>query len=321
MNNTTTGLVYDDIYLQHDTGPHHPETEQRLTAIIKRLKTERVFDNLLHIKPVKAQRNILELGHESNYIDRLKTAVDGGFPFLDTPECPISFATFDAALYATGGALKGIDAVMEGRIKNCFCAVRPPGHHAEKAKAMGFCYFNNIAIAAKYLQKQYSIEKILILDWDVHHGNGTQHTFEEDPSVFYISFHQDPASCYPGTGWVTETGKGKGKGYTHNFPMQPGSGNRKYMDAMEKVEELMDNFKPQFVLVSAGFDAHIADPLAQIKLTVKDFEALTLKTMEIAETYAEGRIVSLLEGGYNLKALAESVAGHIRLLMEKNAKR
>lgn len=316
MNNTATGLVYDEIYLQHDTGLHHPETGQRLTAIIKGLKTGGLFDNLLQIKPVKTQRNILELVHESSYIDRLQNAVDGSFPFLDTPECPISFATLEAALYATGGALKGIDAVMEGRIKSCFCAVRPPGHHAERAKAMGFCYINNIAIAAKYLQKQYSIEKILILDWDVHHGNGTQHTFEKDPSVFYISLHQDPASCYPGTGWVTETGKGKGKGYTRNFPMQPGAGNGKYMEAMEKVEEHMDDFKPQFVLISAGFDAHLADPLAHIKLTSKDFKEITLRTKAIAETYAEGRIVSLLEGGYNLKALAESVSGHVETLMQ-----
>jgi len=181
---------------------------------------------------------------------------------------------------------------------------------------MGFCYINNVAVATRYVQKQHDLERILILDWDVHHGNGTQHIFEKDPSVFYISLHQDPSSCYPGTGWASETGNGKGKGYTLNFPMAPGAGNEEYLEAMEKAEQTMEKFRPQFVLVSAGFDAHLADPLAHIKLTRKGYQELTRRIKNIADVHAEGRLVSVLEGGYNLKALGESVQAHIQVLME-----
>ena len=182
---------------------------------------------------------------------------------------------------------------------------------------MGFCYFNNVAIAARYLQKQHDIDRIMIIDWDVHHGNGTQHIFEENASVFYISLHQDPSSCYPGTGWAQETGSGKGRGFTLNLPMSPGSSDQAYLKAMEHVEQTMDHFKPQFVLISAGFDAHMADPLAHIRLTKKGFESLTRSVKNIAESYAKGRIVSVLEGGYNMEALKESLEAHITVLMEE----
>jgi len=313
---TPTGLVYDEIYLKHDTGSYHPETAQRLTAIIEFLKTVKIFDKLLLIKPTAAPKEIIGLCHEFDYIERFENAVGRSLPFLDTPDCPLCPFTFEVACYAVGGLLKGIDAVMENRIKNCFCAVRPPGHHAERSQAMGFCYFNNVAIAAKYLQKEHGLERIVIVDWDVHHGNGTQHFFEEDPTVFYISFHQDPAICYPGTGWTSETGFGKGKGYTLNFPMPPDTGNEAYLNAMKRVEEIMEQFKPQFVLISAGFDAHIADPLAHIKLTQRGYEELTRRIKKISEKYAEGRLVSVLEGGYNQKALEESLKIHIQVLME-----
>lgn len=314
---TVTGLVYDEIYLKHDTGSHHPETGERLTAIFESLKISGLLDQLFRIEPVPAERSVLELCHESSYIDSFKTAVEGSYPFLNTPECPISPATFEVALCAVGGVLKGIDTVMGGRIRNCFCAIRPPGHHAERSRAMGFCYVNNVAIAARYLQKRYALERILIIDWDVHHGNGTQHIFEKDPSVFYISFHQDPSSCYPGTGWAEETGDGEGKGYTQNFPMSMGSGNKEYLEAMRRVEKSMEKFRPQFVLISAGFDAHMADPLAHIRLTKTGYEALTQSVKNIAKTYAESRLVSVLEGGYNLKALEESVGAHIQVLLEE----
>lgn len=316
MNMTRTGLVYDEIYLKHDTGSYHPETAQRLIAIIEFLKTAKIFDKLLLIKPTAAPKKIIGLCHESDYIERFENAVRRSLPFLDTPDCPLCPFTFEVACYAVGGLLKGIDAVMENRIKNCFCAVRPPGHHAERSQAMGFCYFNNVAIAAKYLQKEHGLERIVIVDWDVHHGNGTQHFFEEDPTVFYISFHQDPATCYPGTGWTSETGFGKGKGYTLNFPMPLDTGNEAYLNAMERVEEIMEQFKPQFVLISAGFDAHIADPLAHIKLTQRGYKELTRRIKKISEEYAEGRLVSVLEGGYNQKALEESLKIHIQVLME-----
>jgi len=318
MGMTKTGFVYDDLYLKHDTGSNHPERPQRLTAIIKALEESGLLEKLLHIEPVPAERSVLELCHEPGYIDRFKRAVESSAPFLDTPECPLSPATFEAAICAAGGILAGIDNVMQENIKNCFCAVRPPGHHAERSKAMGFCYFNNIAIAAKYLQKKYAMERIVIIDWDVHHGNGTQHTFEQNPAVFYISFHQNPFTCYPGTGRASETGAGKGQGYTLNFPMPPGAGNQEYFQAMETVEREMEKFRPRFVLVSAGFDAHIDDPLAHIRLSTEGYEWLTRKVKGIAENYAEGRLVSMLEGGYNLQALGESVKTHIQVLSDGN---
>ena len=312
-----TGLVYDDIYLNHDTGPHHPETAKRLTAIIESLRTTGLLEKLFPIESEPAKRDIISFCHEPDYIDKFERDVTNASPFIHTPECPLSPNTFEVARYAVGGVLKGVDEVLEGRVKNCFCAVRPPGHHAEQSRAMGFCYFNNVAIAATYLQKQHDIDRIMIIDWDVHHGNGTQHIFEENPSVFYISLHQDPSSCYPGTGWSQETGSGKGKGYTLNFPMPPGSSDKEYLKAMEHIEQTMAHFKPQFVLISAGFDAHMADPLAHIRLTKKGYESLTRSVKNIAESYAKGRIVSVLEGGYNMEALKESLEAHITVLMEE----
>lgn len=312
-----TGLVYNDIYLNHDTGPHHPETANRLTAIIESLRIAGLLENLLHIEPEPAKRDIIAFCHEPHYIDQFERDVINASPFIHTPECPLSPATFEVACLAVGGVLKGVDEVLKNRINNCFCAVRPPGHHAEQARAMGFCYFNNVAIAAKYLQKHHDLDRIMIIDWDVHHGNGTQHIFEENSSVFYISLHQDPSSCYPGTGWSQETGRGKGKGYTLNFPMPPGSNDETYLKAMEHIEQTMDQFKPQFVLISAGFDAHMADPLAHIRLTKKGYKTLTRRVKNIAESYAEGRIVSVLEGGYNMEALKESLEAHITVLMEE----
>jgi len=314
---TKTGLVYDNIYLNHDTGPHHPEKAKRLTAIIEYFHTNGLLEKLLYIKPEPAERDIIAFCHEPSYINKFEKDVANAIPFIHTPECPLSPATFEVACYAVGGVLKGVDEVVGGRVKNCFCAVRPPGHHAERSRAMGFCYFNNVAIAARYLQKQHHIDRIMIIDWDVHHGNGTQHVFEESPSVFYISLHQDPSSCYPGTGWAQETGNGKGKGCTLNLPMPPGSGDKEYLEAMESIEKAMNHFKPQFVLISAGFDAHMADPLAHIRLTKKGYESLTQGVKDIAESHAQGRIVSVLEGGYNMEALKESLEAHITVLMEE----
>ncbi|MDH4207039.1 MAG: histone deacetylase, partial [Desulfobacteraceae bacterium] len=178
-----TGLVYDDIYLNHDTGPYHPETAKRLTAIIEFIRITGLLEKLLHIEPEPVKRSILEFCHEPNYIEKFERDVGNAFPFINTPDCPLSPATFEVARYAVGGVLKGVDNVIKGQVKNCFCAVRPPGHHAERSRAMGFCYFNNVAIAAKYIQKEHAIDRVLIIDWDVHHGNGTQHIFEEDPTI------------------------------------------------------------------------------------------------------------------------------------------
>ena len=316
MRLAETGLVYGEIYLKHETGHRHPEKPQRLTAIMETLETTGLLDKLLLIEPAPAERSFLELCHTSRYIDEFKSAVEHSDPFLNSPECILSPATFEVALCAVGGVLKGIDKVIEGTVRNCFCAVRPPGHHAESYRAMGFCFFNNVAIAARYLQKQHAIERIVVIDWDVHHGNGTQYMFDKDPTIYFVSFHQDPSSCYPGTGKVSETGYGQGKGFTQNFPMPAGAGEEEYLKALEKVEQAMEKFRPQFVLISAGFDAHVSDPLAHVSLTTKGYEELTRGIKSIAEGYAEGRLVSVLEGGYNLEALADSVEKHIRVLME-----
>ena len=311
-----TGLVYGEIYLKHDTGPHHPERPERLTAIIETLEAGGLLDKLVRIEPEPAERSLLELCHKPRYIDEFKMAVENSEPFLHRPECVLSPATFEVALCAVGGVLKGIDEVMEGRVRNCFCAVRPPGHHAGNYKAMGFCFFNNVAIAAKYLQKEHAVEKIVIIDWDAHHGNGTQYMFDKDPTIYFVSFHENPFSCYPGTGKDSETGHLLGKGFTQNFPMPAGAGEKEYLEAFEKVELAMKKFRPQFVLVSAGFDAHTAEPLAHINLTAEGYEELTRRVKGIAEVHAGGRLVSVLEGGYALGALGESVEKHIRVLLE-----
>ena len=316
MRLAETGLVYGEIYLKHDTGPHHPERPERLTAIIETLEAGGLLDKLVRIEPEPAERSVLELCHKPRYIDEFKMAVENSEPFLHRPECVLSPATFEVALCAVGGVLKGIDEVMEGRVRNCFCAVRPPGHHAGNYRAMGFCFFNNVAIAAKYLQKEHAVEKIVIIDWDAHHGNGTQYMFDKDPTIYFVSFHENPFSCYPGTGKDSEIGHHQGKGFTQNFPMPAGAGEKEYLEAFEKVELAMKKFRPQFVLVSAGFDAHTAEPSAHIDLTAEGYAELTRRVKTIAEVYAGGRLVSVLEGGYVLGALGESVEKHIRVLLE-----
>ena len=316
MSLAETGLVYGEIYLEHDTGPYHPERPQRLSAIIETLEAAGLLDKLVRIDPAPAERSVLELCHKPGYIDEFEMAVKNSEPFLHTPECVLSPATFEVALCAVGGVLKGIDKVMEGRVRNCFCAVRPPGHHAGNYKAMGFCFFNNVAIAAKYLQKEHAIERIVIIDWDVHHGNGTQYMFDKDPTIYFVSFHENPFSCYPGTGKDSETGHHQGKGFTQNFPMPAGAGEKEYLEAFAKVELAMKKFRPQFVLVSAGFDAHTAEPSAHIDLTAEGYAELTRRVKTIAEVHAGGRLVSVLEGGYALGALGESVEKHIRVLLE-----
>ncbi len=311
-----TGLVYGDIYLKHYTGVKHPEQPERLLAILKGLEKANLLDKLFHIAPAPAERGALELCHDPGYIDAFKLAVANGALFFHTYDCPLSPRTFEVALYAVGGVLKGVDMVMEGKIVNCFCAVRPPGHHAGRSRAMGFCYFNNIAIAAKYLQVHHALERIAVIDWDVHHGNGIQDILEEDPTVYYLSLHQDPSTCYPFSGTASETGKGTGEGYTRNFPVPPGAGIEEYLKAIENVEQEMARFRPDFVLISAGFDAHIAEPLAHLNLTREGFEELTRRVKIIAETHAKGRLVSVLEGGYDLEVLRDSATAHIQVLLE-----
>lgn len=309
-----TGLAFHTDYLSHDTGLH-PEKAERLVAIMDYLKDNKLLDKLSQIKPDLASIEWIEENHTSGYIDFVESACRRGATILDYGDTVISPDSFNAALRAVGGAMAAADWVMEKKVDNVFAALRPPGHHAERTQAMGFCIFNNIAIAARYLQKKYGLEKIFILDWDVHHGNGTQHTFEEDPTVFYCSLHQYP--YYPGTGSEREIGRGKGEGFTLNIPLSYGTDEQEYLGSFkEKVVPAAHQFSPDFILISAGFDAHREDPLAGIKLTEDTYYQMSKMMKEIAEKHCSGRLVSMLEGGYNLSALARSVASHLRALME-----
>ena len=309
-----TGWVYDDIYLEHKTTPGHPERPERLVEIVKRLKAEGVYSELSQLKPAPAGLNWIETVHSTEYIERARRSCEKNAGYLDSLDVPISAKSYEAAVMAAGGMLAGVDAVVEKKVANAFCAVRPPGHHALDDRAMGFCIFNNIAIGTKYVQKKYGLTKVLIVDWDVHHGNGTQATFYDDPTVFYFSVHQYP--FYPGTGSRAERGTGKGLNYTINVPLPAGSGDKVYLSAFEKeLQPAALEFSPDFVLVSAGFDAHENDLLGQMAVTAEGFARLTEIVKEIALKCCQGRLVSTLEGGYHLGGQAASVESHIRVLM------
>ncbi len=308
-----TGFLYDPAFLKHDTGPGHPECSQRLVVSMDHLKQQAWFGGLKQLQPAPAERDWIRLLHDEDYIQRAERTCRTGSAFLDSMDVMVSRESYDIALLAAGGALVMADKLMEGSIDNGFALLRPPGHHAEHGMALGFCLFNNVAILARYLQQQHGLEKILILDWDVHHGNGTQHLFEEDPTVLYISTHQYP--FYPGTGAYSETGIGKGEGATLNCPMFAGAGDREYEQAfMEKVLPKIEVFKPDAIIISAGFDAHQLDPLANINLSTEFFGWMTTRMLEQADRHCEGRILSMLEGGYNLKMLPLCVGEHLSVL-------
>jgi acetoin utilization deacetylase AcuC-like enzyme len=309
-----TGFVYDKAYLEHDTGPGHPERPERLTAIVAHLEKTGLMDSLTRVEAAPARTEWLVQVHDPEYIAEVEQACKEGKPWLHSTDTPISTQSYQVALLAAGGVLSAVDAVMEGSIRNAFCAIRPPGHHALKDKAMGFCLFNNVAIATRYVQKKHALARVLIVDWDVHHGNGTQATFYEDPSVLYFSIHQYP--YYPGTGAQTDTGAGPGQGYTLNAPLPAGSGDEEYVRVFKEVlRPKALEFHPDFVFVSAGFDAHEADPLASMKVTAEGYGALTRIVRSIAAECCDGRLVSVLEGGYDAEALGKSVEAHIRALL------
>ena len=309
-----TGLVYHPAFLEHDMGPGHPESPNRLRAIMQRLEEGGTVAQLARIEPRRAEDEWITQVHSPGYVASLnRHAPTDGCVSLD-PDTSMSPGSLHAAYLAAGGALAAIDAIMAHQVDHVFCAVRPPGHHAEAGRAMGFCLFNNVAIAARYVQWTYGLTKVLIVDWDVHHGNGTQHSFEEDPSVLFFSTHQYPH--YPGTGRGTERGKGAGEGFTINVPMEAGEGDAEYHAIfLKSLVPAADAFKPEFVMISAGFDAHKDDPLASMGLTEAGYADLTDIVAGIAKLYANGRILSSLEGGYNLTALAYSVDAHIKALV------
>jgi len=309
-----TGLVYDPRYLDHDMGGGHPESPDRLRAIMQQLERSGTAAHLTRIEPREAEDEWITQIHKPSYITMLKahTPTNGRVSLdLDTA---MSHGSLTAAYLAAGGALAAVDAIMSRQVEHVFCAVRPPGHHAEAGRAMGFCLFNNVAIAARYVQKKHGLKRVLIVDWDVHHGNGTQHSFEDDSSVLFFSTHQYPH--YPGTGRESERGRGAGEGFTINVPMEAGEGNDEYRTVFRKsLVPAADAFKPEFVIVSAGFDAHRDDPLASMGLTEEGYADLTGIVAGIAKRHADGRILSSLEGGYNLTALATSVDRHVQALL------
>lgn len=308
-----SGIICDKQYLLHDTG-NHPESAERLRSIYSFLSANGIFEETYRIEPYPAPPSIIEYVHTPSYRERVKrlSLKGGGMLDLDTPVSPQSY---EIALLAAGGLLSAIDAIVEGKVKNALCLVRPPGHHALPDRGMGFCLFNNIAIAARYLQKNHHFEKIAIVDWDVHHGNGTQFTFYDDPTVYYFSIHQYPH--YPGTGAESDTGSDKGRGFTMNVPCPPGTdGNTIRSIFSDRFIPAILEFNADFILISAGFDAHEDDPLAQLRLRATDYRKLTELLTCCAAEACNGYLISTLEGGYDLNALNNSVLQHLSALME-----
>ena len=315
---SSTALLADPIYREHDTGPGHPERPERYDAVINALEAAGLIASLDRIPIRAATEDELALVHARPYIQLASREIRAGASELSTGDTTVSARSLDVALNATGGVLNAVDRVMTGQSHNAFCAVRPPGHHARPAQGMGFCIFNSIAVAARYAQKKHGIAKVMIVDWDVHHGNGTQDTFYEDGSVFFFSTHQSP--WYPGTGPASETGSGAGKNCTMNRPFAAGAGRAQIVGAFqEDLRRAADAFKPELVLISAGFDSRLGDPLGGFRLSDQDFSELTATMLEVAGKHADGRLVSILEGGYSLDGLASAAAAHVRALVGGSA--
>jgi len=307
-----TGLITSDTYKNHDTGPGHPEQIARVSVIednFKKLNNK----NLLWKKPSKVSDEILLTTHNTDYINMVKSSFPKkGFSSLDG-DTIISPGSKNATLDAVGSIITAIDGVENKEFKNAFCPVRPPGHHAEKNKAMGFCIFNNVAVGANYLIKKYKYKKIAIVDWDVHASNGTADIFYDNEKVLLISTHQYP--YYPGTGSEQEKGKFNN---ILNIPLPAGTSSEEYLNAFERVLKKLEEFKPEFILISAGFDAHKNDPLAQFNLNTEDYYTITLRLLKASKRFCAGKVVSILEGGYDLQALQDSTKRHVDALLEFN---
>jgi acetoin utilization deacetylase AcuC-like enzyme len=306
-----TALVHHPIYQKHDTGPGHPETPLRYEVVMKALRDdEQLWQSLNEITPEKASKGLVQAAHTPQHFNHVEHAFEQGIQLMD-PDTVISMQSFDASLFAAGGACAAVDTVIQGIADNAFVAVRPPGHHATRENAMGFCLFNNIAIAAKRAQNQYKeIDRVAIVDWDVHHGNGTQGIFYDDPNVYFFSMHQYP--WYPGSGSRGETGHGRGLGATMNIPVKANTRADEQTRMFEgALEDISKKFKPDLIMISAGFDAHLTDPLGQLQLKDLDFISMTRTVKQWAADICSGRIVSCLEGGYNLETLGLTVKNHV----------
>jgi len=311
-----TGFLFDERYLLHDTGSYHPEVPARLQAVYQGIKDAGLLADLTLIHAGLSDLKWIEAVHDKEYIKRFEMACVTGNSTFDCPDNRICSATYETALLAVGGILDATRLVMNAKIDNVFCAVRPPGHHAEINKAMGFCFFNNVAVAARYLQKEWGIKRVGIVDFDVHHGNGTQHIFEDDPTVFYYSIHQHPSFAYPGTGREFEEGEGAGLGFTKNSPVLPGKGDSEYKRLIKMdLFPAFESFKPEVIIVSSGFDSHVDDDMSDIKLSTEAFSWIIKSLVEMADKYSNGRLISILEGGYSLKRLPELAKNHVEILL------
>lgn len=309
-----TGLVLAEAYRLHDPGPGHPESPERYSAVVRELERAGLAERCLRLSPRPATEAELLRCHSRAYIQTVIRDVAHGKGGLSTGDTGLSEHSEEVARLAAGGVISAVDAVLTGRVRNAFAVVRPPGHHAEASRGMGFCIYNSIALAARHAQRAHGLARVLIVDWDVHHGNGTEAIFYRDPSVLFFSTHQSP--LYPGTGAASDRGAGPGEGSTINCPLPAGSGGGAVLDAMrQRLLPAAERFQPQLVLVSAGFDGRRGDPLANFELSDADFSELTRQVMALAERHCAGRLVSSLEGGYNLAGLASACAAHVEALL------
>ncbi len=312
----TTALVHHPIYQQHDTGDGHPESPERYRVVLEALRADaELWPRLTELEAPLAPRGDVQAAHTPQHFKRVERAVSEGIGYLDA-DTIVSMRSLEAALRAAGGACRAVDAVLRGEVRNAFVPARPPGHHATSEHAMGFCLFNSVAVAARYAQSRYpEVERVAVVDWDVHHGNGTQGIFYDDPSVFFFSAHQYP--WYPGTGTRGETGTSRGRGYTMNLPLRaqtPAVEHRRAFAAA--LTDISRDFTPDLIFISAGFDAHAGDPLGQLLLEDDDFVSMTRTVKQWADVACNGRIVSYLEGGYNLQTLGPTAVAHVRALSE-----